>query len=659
MNIWLKRTLVGAIGAWLLAGCGSESSGPTITNPHGDAVDSAEATGDLTSEGVFPVDGGLDQRPLDLVLEVGAEATADQTSTPEVVEPEVKEEVVVLGGFGDPCKATTDCESLMCLFGRCTVECSGDCPEWYECKGVSIGETTYACISETVTLCMPCITNEDCTHPMVETLGLACMSYGMEGAFCALPCAADADCPPQYSCDAWQDVEGNGFTGCRKKGGPCICTDYALDQTPSTVCLIGNELGSCPGSRGCAPDGSLTDCEGELPAVEACDGLDNDCDGDVDEKLKLGDCTVDSIFGSCPGKMVCLDGETQCDAPEPEKEKCDGKDNDCDGEIDEGFQDNNGNGILDCLETDTDEDGILDYDDNCPELANADQKDFDQDESGDVCDDDDDDDGSPDGEDCLTLDPTVHPGNAELCNGKDDNCNDKVDEGYLDSNFDGTADCVEPDTDKDAVFDYEDNCPLVPNPKQENSDGDSLGDACDGDLDGDGVEGEADCDPLDPTVHGGAEELCDGKDNDCDGKVDFQACNVCDPCSTWENCTAGYCYAAPQVQGSEKFCTSSPFKCVFKDPATSDCLTADVNAKVCVTASLPMLCGSNGLWWAMLECSGDTPACYKGDCKVCVPGFKKCNGNQIMSCKASGLGWEIWATCPDSQACSDGKCISK
>jgi len=55
------------------------------------------------------------------------------------------------------------------------------------------------------------------------------------------------------------------------------------------------------------------------------------------------------------------------------------------------------------LPTDTDGDGVLDADDNCPSVANADQLDFDSDGAGDVCDDDDDNDGVPDAQDALPM----------------------------------------------------------------------------------------------------------------------------------------------------------------------------------------------------------------------------------------------------------------
>jgi hypothetical protein len=78
-----------------------------------------------------------------------------------------------------------------------------------------------------------------------------------------------------------------------------------------------------------------------LVSAETCNGVDDDCDGAIDEGLAdLGSCTAGVGECAVEGALVCTQGASQCDAeaaapPENPETSCgDGKDNDCDGYID-------------------------------------------------------------------------------------------------------------------------------------------------------------------------------------------------------------------------------------------------------------------------------------------------------------------------------------
>ncbi len=211
------------------------------------------------------------------------------------------------GCFLDECSENSECQSGWCVehMGQkvCTQSCQEECPPGWTCQqvGASDPDVVFICVSNFPNLCRPCTAAADCEG--VAGTEDACVDYGEQGAFCGGKCGEDGACPWGFECQTVTTVDGIELEQCVADTGVCPCTDTAVQLGLFTHCEVENEFGTCQGMRVCTEEG-LTDCDAQVPAVETCNGLDDNCNGDVDE----GD--VVEGLGICDDGKECT--EDQC-----------------------------------------------------------------------------------------------------------------------------------------------------------------------------------------------------------------------------------------------------------------------------------------------------------------------------------------------------------
>jgi DNA/RNA endonuclease G (NUC1) len=241
---------------------------------------------------------------------------------------------------------------------------------------------------------------------------------------------------------------------------------------------------------------------------EVCDGVDNDLNDGIDEGFTNtdGDAQADCVDADDDndGFADTVEAAAGSDPLNPAStpEVCDGVDNDLNDGVDEGFPNTDGDGQANCVDNDDDNDGFSDTTEaaagsdplnaaSTPEVCDGIDNDLndgvdegfpntDGDGQANCVDADDDNDGFSDTtETAAGSDPLNAASTPEVCDGVDNDLNEGVDEGFVDTDHDGLHDCVDTDDDGDGILDANDNCPLTFNPNQADFDHDGIGDVCD------------------------------------------------------------------------------------------------------------------------------------------------------------------------------------